>query len=148
MNQPAGRPKPAAPGKTTLPPMALPKTRRARVLVVDDEPDVVDSIKRALGQALPSVEVATATSGMQGLDILRRQAIDLIVTDFKMPRMNGLEFLDEAARVRPGTPSIMISAFPDPALVVQATRDFGVRLFIAKPFDLDYFAETLRGILF
>ena len=52
------------------------------------------------------------------------------------------------ARLRPGIPSIMISAFPDPALVVQATRDFGVRLFIAKPFDLDYFAEVLRGILF
>ena len=136
------------PQADALPPIALPKSRRATMLLVDDEADVLESIKRALENVLPTVEVQTASSGRQGLDILRRVRVNLIVTDFKMPGMNGLEFLYEAKRIAPGTPSIMISAFPDPALVLQATRDFGVRLFIAKPFDLDYFAETLRGILF
>ncbi len=131
-----------------LPPMALPKGQHAAVILVDDEPDVLESIRLALAATLPTVDVVTCTSGPQALDILRTRRFDLIITDFKMPRMNGLEFLDAARRLSPKTPSIMISAFPDPALVVQATRDCGVRLFIAKPFDLGYFAETLRGILF
>ncbi|MHB8632902.1 MAG: response regulator [Thermoplasmatota archaeon] len=123
------------------------KAPRIGILIVDDEPDMLEALRLALAAALPEVEVHTARSGAAGLALLARQPVELIVTDFKMPVMNGLEFLDAARRVAPRTPRIMMSAYPDPALVEQAVRDLGVSLFIGKPFDLDYFVATIRGLL-
>ncbi|MCA1819903.1 MAG: response regulator [Halobacteriales archaeon] len=127
--------------------MNIPRTRRPSMLLVDDEEDILSALRMCMARMLPGVDLETATSGAQALEILRRRPVDLIVTDFRMPGMNGLEFLREATKLAPATPRIMISAYPTPDLVAQAGGEYGIRLFIAKPFDMDYFAEILDGIL-
>ena len=126
----------------------LPEGDRATVLVVDDEADILEAIEAGIRGSLPQVQVLTARSGAEALAILAHKRVNLIITDYKMPGMNGLEFLAAAQGVARGTPSIMISAFPDPKLVNLAVHDYGVRMFIAKPFDLDYFVDMLRTHLF
>lgn len=88
-----------------------PRAATATVLVVDDEPDILNAIEELLHDAFPQIRVVTAHSGLEGLEVLRRESVQLIVTDYKMPGMNGLEFLKEAREVAPKAPRILVTAF-------------------------------------
>lgn len=81
------------------------------VLIVDDEPDILEAIQELLHDAMPQVRVLTAHSGSEGLSMLRREHVDLIVTDYKMPGMTGVEFLEKARTLAPRTPRILVTAF-------------------------------------
>lgn len=126
-------------------PMRL--TQKPTVLIVDDERDVLDSMAAFLSSEMPDIEVRTAESGFAGLEVLGRQSVNLILVDFKMPKMNGLEFLERAKALAPSVPTIMLTAFPDPELAARAVRQFGVALFIAKPFDLEYLVKVVGVVL-
>jgi adenylate cyclase len=118
------------------------------ILLVDDEVDILDSLRPVLEEAIEGVVVHTAESGAQALDILRAQRVDLILSDYKMPGMNGLDFLDQASRVQPGTPRILITAFPDVDIAIRAINEAGIEHFITKPFDTDKVIEQVRAALF
>lgn len=109
-----------------------PSQARRRLLVVDDEPDILRSVKAYLEGAL-GIEVLTATSGLDGLALLRASPVDLVISDFLMPGMNGLQFLAAAMELRPGVPRIMLTAFPDLDLVAKALRQAGISMFLIKP---------------
>lgn len=117
------------------------------VLIVDDEEDILESLASLFEAAIPDIEVTTATSGPEALDFLRQRPVDLIISDYKMPSMNGVEFLSEAERLHPETPRLMITAYPDPDLAAQAVRKAHVALLISKPFDLNYFVDVVRAVL-
>lgn len=121
------------------------KTVRA-VLVVDDEFDILDALKDLLEGALPKVRVHTAASGPEALQILGREPISLIVTDYRMPKMNGVEFLAQADKVRPGVPHLMISAFDR-----ELTQELGIRaegeIILSKPLDPVGLVDHVRRML-
>lgn len=117
------------------------------MLLVDDDVDVLQSMRTLIERMLPTVRLFTAPSGPEGLKTLRRERVQLIVTDYKMPGMNGIEFLKEAAKVAPGVTRLMITAYPDPSVAAQAVREAGAALLITKPFDPNYFVEVLGSIL-
>ncbi len=121
--------------------------RPFRVLAVDDEMDIRESIKQLLELSLDHVEVITAADGDRALDILRSGEFDLILTDYKMPNKDGLEFLREAMDTHPDVPRLMLTAYPDPSLAARAVKEAGVGLFIAKPFDMEYLVDVVRTIL-
>lgn len=116
------------------------------VLVVDDEQDILDSLESFLSSAL-AVKVYTARSGPAALALLKDRRVDVILSDYKMPGMNGTEFLAEAAKLAPGVPRIMITAFATPELAAEAAREAGVVLVVSKPFDLKYFVEVVRAVI-
>lgn len=118
------------------------------LLLVDDEPDLLESLRALLAEDLGgALRVVTATSGKEALDRMREgRGPDLIVTDYRMPGMNGIEFLQEAEKIKPGVPRLMITAYSEPKLAAAAAREAGVVLMIAKPFDLDYFVAVVRAI--
>lgn len=117
------------------------------VLVVDDEADILESLKDLLEASLDDVEVLPASSGQQALDIIQNQKVDLIISDYKMPKMNGLEFLASAQKAAPGVPRILLTAFPDLGIAVRAINETGIENFITKPFEPSEAVETVSRIL-
>ena len=102
------------------------------ILVVDDEPDVLESFRELLAQSIPGSEILTANSGAQALTMLDR--VDLIVADYRMPGMDGIGFLARCLRLRPAAKRILVTAFPGPVpeLENRARREADVAAFVSK----------------
>ena len=120
--------------------------RPQRVLVVDDEPDICSAVQKLLERALKNVVVVTAPNGFKGLEILKSEHIDLIVTDFKMPGMNGFEFIQEAIKVSPQTPRILITAF-ERELAEEANLQRSFQQIFTKPLDPRPLVKTCQRML-
>ncbi|RKX29686.1 MAG: hypothetical protein DRP47_01200 [Candidatus Zixiibacteriota bacterium] len=114
------------------------------MLIVDDEPNVIKSLRRLLVDT--DYEIFTAESGEAGLDILKENEIQLIVSDYRMPGMNGVEFLRQAKELSPSTIRIILSGFADVSAVVEAINNGHVYKFIGKPWnDQDLLTTILRA---
>jgi two-component system sensor histidine kinase/response regulator len=113
-----------------------------RVLIVDDDQALLEALPEALRLRMGGVTVETADSAAAALDRIAEREYDAIVTDIKMPGMDGLELLDEIRVRRPGTPTLIITGHGENELVVHALRG-GARDFIQKPIDRDYFVAAL-----
>lgn len=124
--------------------------RPFRVLIVDDEEDIQDSIGMILESKIEGVHVVMASDGQEALDMMASSVdegkpVDLVMSDYKMPNMDGIEFLTQVKRDYPDVLRIMLTAYPDPKLAALAVRQAGVGLFIAKPFDPEYVGEVLKA---
>lgn len=117
------------------------------ILLVDDEPDILTSLQRFLGAAMPGVRLIARDGGVSGLRALETERVDLILTDYKMPRMNGLEFLAHANKLAPRVPKVMVTAFPDLDVAIQAINDGHVQQFLTKPVDPMKLVEIIHQIL-
>ena len=117
------------------------------ILLVDDEPDVLFSIKLVLERSPMGLQVVTAASGAEGLDVLRRRRVDLIISDFKMPGMNGIEFLLQAHQMRPDVPRVMFTAYADADLARRAVADAFVQEFLSKALPSRELLEKVEAIL-
>jgi two-component system nitrogen regulation response regulator GlnG len=117
-----------------------------RVLIVDDDQALLQGLPQALRLRMEGVRVDTADSGTVALDRIAALDYDVIVTDLKMPGMDGLDLLAEIRTRRPDTPTLMITGHGEHDLVVHALRG-GAYDFIQKPIDRDYFVASLRRAL-
>jgi DNA-binding NtrC family response regulator len=117
------------------------KTARAikTVLIVDDEPAIVRMLKDALGlfRHDHAYKVETVGDGMDALAALRREPFDLILLDMYMPRMTGLELLEEMRRLKVQTPVLMLTGNDDARSAADALAG-GIFAYIPKPFDLQH----------
>jgi DNA-binding NtrC family response regulator len=113
------------------------------VLIVDDDPVLLEALPQALRLRMQGLTVETADSAAAALDRIAGRDYDAIVTDIKMPGMDGLELLAEIRTRRPDTPTLMITGHGETDLVVHALRG-GACDFIRKPIDRDYFVASLR----
>ena len=115
---------------------------QARVLIVDDDLALLQALPEALRIRMDGVTVDTAESAVAALDRIATRDYDAIVTDIKMPGMDGLELLAELRTLRPDTPTLMITGHGEHDLVVQALRG-GAYDFIPKPIDRDHLVASL-----
>lgn len=127
--------------------MGAAKPRAQTILIVDDEVDILESLKQLFEVSLKDVNVATAEGGAGALAIIKSQPVDLIVTDYKMPGMNGLEFLSEARKLVPKVPRILVTAFPDLELAIKAVNDAKIENFFTKPVEPSKVIEIVRNVL-
>ncbi len=114
------------------------------VLVVDDEPIARENLRHILTRE--GYRVETAGNGMEALDKVRSWEIDLIVTDLKMERMDGLQLLEEARKISPATRVIMVTGFATVENAVQAMKAGAVH-YLSKPIELDELRATVRRLL-
>ncbi|MBN1814602.1 MAG: response regulator [Anaerolineae bacterium] len=115
-----------------------------RILLVDDEPNVVKSCARML--ELEGFAVEGVTSGKEALDLYRREGFDLVLTDLKMPDVDGLEVLTAVRRLNPDAAVVIFTAYGTKESVVEALR-LGAREFLEKPLDTKTLIATVRRIL-
>src|SRR5687767_13857557 len=113
------------------------------VLIVDDDLALLEALPEALRLRMGGVTVETADSAATALDRIAVRDYDAIVTDIKMPGMDGFALLSEIRARRPDTPTLMITGHGEHALAVGALRG-GAYDFIQKPIDRDYFVTSLR----
>lgn len=121
-------------------------SERSRVLIVDDDPALLDALPVAIKLRAPGVQVDTCDAGLAALDLIDRVDYDVIITDIKMPGLDGLSLLNRIAERRPETPTILISGHGEHDLTIQALRG-GAYDFIQKPIDRDYFMASLDRAL-
>ncbi len=116
----------------------------SRVLIVDDDSALLQALPQAVALRLgKEVEVQTCESAIHALTLIEVQDYDAIVTDIKMPGIDGLVLLSKIQELRPETPTLLITGHGDHTLAIQALRG-GAYDFIQKPIDRDYFVAALR----
>jgi two-component system response regulator AtoC len=110
------------------------------VLVVDDEQDNLDAIRFNFGRTF---QLLLAGSGEEALTLARAHDVAVIVTDQRMPRMTGLELLKAARELRPDAVGIIVTAFTDVDVLIEAINLGRIYRYVTKPWD----SKELRGIL-
>lgn len=117
-----------------------------RILCVDDEPNILKAIERIFLD--DDYEILTATSGEEGLRMLAEAGeIRLVISDYRMPGMNGVEFLREVCKGWPDTVRIVLSGFADTAAVISAINEGQIYQFIPKPWEVDDLRASVASAL-
>ncbi|MDI6698223.1 MAG: sigma-54 dependent transcriptional regulator [Candidatus Saccharicenans sp.] len=104
------------------------------LLIIDDEKGLLEVLNVVFRKE--GYEVKTATSGAEGLDILNNRAVDLVITDIRMPHISGMEVLRYVKENHPEIPVIVITAYGSIAQAVEALKA-GALDYIVKPFDVE-----------
>jgi DNA-binding NtrC family response regulator len=117
---------------------------KARVVVVDDEPKMAEAIASALERS--GHECVVFTSGRKALEEVLARAADVVVTDWRMEGLDGLELLRKIHEARPATPVILVTAYGDVPSAVAAMRA-GAFDYVTKPFDNDELRSLVERAL-
>ncbi|MGB7532241.1 MAG: response regulator [Halobacteriota archaeon] len=121
------------------------KALKHRVLVVDDEPDLCERIKRELEKE-GCYEVAVAYDGVEGLEYFKNNRVDVAIADIRMPRMDGLEMLDKCREITDDFVSIVITGYGDHETAIEALK-LSAFDYLKKPISLDELITSVsKGI--
>ena len=123
--------------------MMAEQTDQPYILCVDDEPGIVRAIRRILKPE--PVNVLIAASGPEGLEILRKQPVSLILTDYRMPEMNGIEFLEQAAPLCPDAFRMILTGYAEAHVLVEAVNRGQIYKILYKPFQEEDIKLTVRS---
>jgi two-component system nitrogen regulation response regulator GlnG len=115
------------------------------ILLVDDEPKLVQSLREVLVYFNQDYRVNVAHLGAEALDILGDQPVDVLVTDLRMPGISGLELIRQVREIRPQIRTMLITAFGSPEIEERARELEAV--YLPKPFDLFEFVATVERML-
>ena len=124
-----------------------------RILIVDDEPNILNALRRCLaridvtlldGSAL---KVETFTSPESAIERSEEQDFDLVISDYRMPSMNGVEFLTRLMDTQPRAPRIIISGYADREALIAAVNEANLTHFIEKPWDDEVLHRVVSTIL-
>ena len=112
----------------------------ASLLIVDDEPNVLNALRRmclnrTMLPAIPDPSVTAFTSPLEAIDYLRDHPVDLVISDYRMPDMDGATLLTRVKALRPDTARIILSACADLDGIARAINDAGIFRFVSKPWS-------------
>lgn len=116
----------------------------ARVLVIDDEKGMCWALRKALMDE--GYEVLTANSGPEGLNLLAKEEVDLVLLDIKMPGMSGLEVLERIRKKDEKLPVIIMTALSSLPTALEALQR-GASGYVTKPFQLSNLKDTVTKVL-
>ena len=117
---------------------------RAKILVIDDERIVIDSITKILKEE--HIDVDATLSGRQGIDMALQKPYDLVLTDLRMPDIGGMRVLRDIKRGKPNLPVVMVTGYASVPSAVQAIK-LGAAEILEKPFSPDGLVAVVRKAL-
>ena len=115
------------------------------ILCVDDEQNILKSLRRLLRRE--DYTLLTASSGEEGLELLQKSPVSLIISDQRMPAMTGIQFLKEAKRIAPSTIRMILSGYTDVDSITSAVNEGNVYKFILKPWNDGELKLTIKRAL-
>jgi len=124
----------------------MPAERQPVVLAVDDDQLILSALE-AFFTIETEYELVTASSAAAGLEIIKRQAVDLILSDFLMPDVNGVEFLKQVRELQPDAPRILLTGFADKENAIRGINEAGLYHYLEKPWDNDNLLLIIRNAL-
>ncbi|ODN41938.1 response regulator [Piscirickettsia litoralis] len=108
---------------------------RPAILLLDDEESILNSLKRSLHKV--DAKVNAFTSGTQAIAHIRSQPVDLIISDMRMPEMDGAEFLYQSQKIQPNTIRILLTGYADIDSVTKAVNQGKIHNYLHKPWEHD-----------
>ena len=114
------------------------------ILIVDDQREILNSLKRLFKN---DFNIFVAQSGQQGLHLIRQKPFAVVVSDQRMPRMDGVTFLKEVKALQPEAIRILLTAYADIEATISAINQAQVFQYISKPFEPEEFKQILQNAL-
>jgi DNA-binding response OmpR family regulator len=127
-------------------PEVIEKTRVKKVLIVDDEETLTWSMARSLSKDRDKYEVMVANDGKEALGLLKGNKIDLVITDIRMPDINGLDLLLRIKKEYPQTKVIIMTAYGSSDIRKEASRR-GSLYYVEKPFEISEIRKIIIDLL-
>ena len=115
------------------------------LLLVDDEPSILSALRRLLRKS--GYTIHTAESGKTGLEILEREPVDLVISDMRMPEMDGARFLEQVKARWPATVRLLLTGYSDVTSTIDAINRGEIYRYIAKPWNDDDLVLIVRDAL-
>jgi len=119
--------------------------KQETLLFVDDETNILNALKRLFRPL--GYRIFIAESGKAGLELLERENIDLVVSDMRMPEMNGAQFLEQVRNKWPDTVRFLLTGYADVGSTIAAVNGGGIYRYIAKPWDENDIVLAVREVL-
>lgn len=137
----------------TLPGDAAPRIKRP-ILLVDDEPYMLSALKRLLrvfpcryGDTEYDVEITAFSTPQAALDYASDQRFELVITDYRMPDMNGIDFLTRLRQIQPDMARILLTSAIEPAVIQTPPEAAGIDRYLAKPCNDHLLLDTIAELL-
>ena len=124
--------------------IAGPTEATTTVMIVDDEEIVTQSLRSFL-EFETDYEIATFQTPREALQMLKKRPVDLVISDFLMPEMNGLQFLAEVRRMYPQVPRVILTGYADKENAIRAINEIGLYQYLEKPWDNDQLKLVVRN---
>lgn len=116
-----------------------------RLLCVDDEPNILSALRRLFRQS--GYQVTVAGSGAEALQALEEQTFDLVISDMRMPEMNGAQFLEQVHQRWPDTVRILLTGYAEISATIDAINKGQIFRYVSKPWDDNDILLTVRHAL-
>ncbi len=117
-------------------------TAAETLLIVDDEQNILNALRRLLRRE--KYQILTASSPAEGFDLLARQPVQVIISDQRMPEMNGTEFLSRVKQLYPDTVRIVLSGYTDIETLTNAINHGAIYRYLIKPWDDEVLRTQIR----
>lgn len=117
-----------------------------KILIVEDEKPISSVLENILSEEFEEYEITIADDGLAGLKLIEKEDFRLVISDIKMPKLSGTEFLNKALQIKPDTTFIMISGHGDVETAVSCLKD-GAYDFISKPIDINRLITSVKNAL-
>lgn len=124
----------------------------AQILLVDDEANILNSLRRAINGMARGADgephlIECFTSPNEALERARHTAFDLVISDYRMPEMDGVEFLSQVIEIQPDIARMVISGYADLQAVIAAINKVHIFRFIQKPWEVYELETSIRQAL-
>jgi CheY-like chemotaxis protein len=120
--------------------------RNPAIILVEDEPDILIILHRLMRDLTGGYDIITVNSGADALAQIALRKVPLVITDYNMPGMNGLQLTAAIKETSPDTCVVMITAYATPELERRA-REQRIDYYLSKPFPLDRLEQIVRDVL-